>query len=377
MLGAWNICLGQEAGTCETQDVLDPSHITPRDLILQETSPVEEISDINGDVQEFGGPILGYVTPWNARGYEVALKYKSRLTHVSPVWYQVVHGPPASLRGGHHVDLEWMNKLRMDGHKAPKIIPRFLFEGWSGTDFVQLLQSAITDGQLVNAMVETFVQECDQKHLDGVLLEVWTQWWAWGLTSNPMAYKGILIFLQKLSEGLEGSGKLLALAVPPAIPIRPEYPKFTSEDFQSLKGLIGLFSVMTYDASNNHSPGPNAPIGWIAECLEELRSKEDDHGKILVGLNFYGYNYGRPGEGKPILGHEYLSLLNTHEDSELRWDEIAAEHVFLYPADGVWHRVYYPSRYTLSLRVQLARSQGTGLAIWELGQGLDSFMSLL
>lgn len=83
-------------------------------------------------------------------------------------------------------------------------------------------------------------------------------------------------------------GKLQALAVPPTVPIRPEYPSFTWEDFQSLKGLIGLFSVMTCDASNNHSPAPNALIGRIAECLEEFRLRKDDHGQVLVGSNFYG-----------------------------------------------------------------------------------------
>jgi len=36
-----------------------------------------------------GGAVLGYVTPWNRRGYEAAVRFRAKLTHVSPVWYQV------------------------------------------------------------------------------------------------------------------------------------------------------------------------------------------------------------------------------------------------------------------------------------------------
>lgn len=41
------------------------------------------------------------------------------------------------------------------------------------------------------------------------------------------------------------------------------------------------------------------------------------------------------------------------------------------------HTVYYPTPAALKARVQLAEQQGAGLSIWELGQGMDSFLDLL
>uniref|UniRef100_A0A4W5LR00 Chitinase domain containing 1 n=1 Tax=Hucho hucho TaxID=62062 RepID=A0A4W5LR00_9TELE len=37
----------------------------------------------------FQGPVLGYITPWNSHGYDVAKVFGSKLTSVSPVWLQL------------------------------------------------------------------------------------------------------------------------------------------------------------------------------------------------------------------------------------------------------------------------------------------------
>lgn len=81
-------------------------------------------------------PTLAYVTPWNPRGFEAALRFHAKLTHVSPVWYQIVaksnnpsekSGVGPVLKGGDGVDEQWLREMR---RKAPgtKIVPRVSLE---------------------------------------------------------------------------------------------------------------------------------------------------------------------------------------------------------------------------------------------------------
>lgn len=44
---------------------------------------------------------------------------------------------------------------------------------------------------------------------------------------------------------------------------------------------------------------------------------------------------------------------------------------------GLRHTVYYPTPAALAARIKLASELGVGLSIWELGQGVDSFLDLL
>ena len=71
-------------------------------------------------------------------------------------------------------------------------------------------------------------------------------------------------------------------------------------------------------------------------------------------------------------GAAYLQLLRTHRPSRLDWHAEAAEHVFAYTdAAEARHSVYYPSLKFLSERLGMLRGLGVGVALWELGSGLD------
>ena len=39
--------------------------------------------------RQFTGETLGYITPWNRRGMEVAIENGKKFDYLSPVWYQI------------------------------------------------------------------------------------------------------------------------------------------------------------------------------------------------------------------------------------------------------------------------------------------------
>eukprot|EP00879_Flechtneria_rotunda_P014230 GHRR01014867.1.p1 GENE.GHRR01014867.1~~GHRR01014867.1.p1 ORF type:complete len:210 (+),score=52.45 GHRR01014867.1:181-810(+) len=145
--------------------------------------------------KRFGGNVLGYVTPWNSHGYEVAVRWRAKFSHISPVWYQLRPGDKEGsfqLSGGHDVDQKWISRLRQPAEKEadadsqicvnnksgaqtcgadasapykattlPLIVPRVVVE-LTPKQTVQLLQKP---GQAIDLLVS----EMEQQGFDGLV----------------------------------------------------------------------------------------------------------------------------------------------------------------------------------------------------------------
>mgnify|MGYP001203580839 CR=1 FL=1 len=73
-----------------------------------------------------------------------------------------------------------------------------------------------------------------------------------------------------------------------------------ANDVDRMADAVDFFSLMTYDYSNPQRPGPNSPIQWVKKCVENLDPQRFYRSQILLGLNFYGYDYTSEG-GQPIV----------------------------------------------------------------------------
>ncbi|CAG8486584.1 11198_t:CDS:2 [Ambispora leptoticha] len=291
------------------------------------------------------------------------------LCSVSPVWYNILRRPHLrnkyELTGAHDVDQTWISEIRYNNQsynkqKYGKVVPRFRTESWTQTDYLSLLNSFNETRQFVKLLVD----ECHAQNFDGLVLE--------------MGISSILLrdLVQELGESLHQQAKELILVVSPIRKGVP--PPLTAAQFDDFSLFVDRFSVMVYDYSTSmgHSQGPNADINWVEDNILHFTPTSHNRDKLLLGLNLYGTDYSGSKQSNPIIGKDIIKILEKHKPTKFVWDELSAEHHFEYVKTGVKHDVWYPTLKSLEQRILLAEDYGTGLSLWEVGQGLDYFYEL-
>lgn len=310
--------------------------------------------------------VLGYVTPWNSKGYEVARTFSgAKMNMIAPIWLQLVPDNAGyKIEGKHDIDSKWMRDLKKNKNDDILVLPRILFDRWTGQDYVKLFSdpSRIV---LVSGMIADLVAT---EQFDGVVLELWSQ-------LGGQAKRETKVLLNKIGQAL-GQDKTFVLVIPPPVYHGDVEGPFDGHDMDELAERVDFFSLMTYDYSNPQRPGPNAPIEWMRKCVQLLDPEALHRHKILMGINFYGFDYSAEG-GKPIVGREYVQLLREAKSAKFKWDPQSQEHFAEVKQGGRKHTVFYPSLHSVEARLLLAKEMDVGVAIWEIGQGLDYFYDLL
>ncbi|KAJ9188243.1 hypothetical protein P3X46_003615 [Hevea brasiliensis] len=376
-------CIKYVPNTYRTESHAHQEGRVKTDLNYQEILSKNSKVSNNASHRQYTYPVLAYITPWNSKGYEMAKRFTNKFTHLSPVWYDLrSQGTDLTLQGRHNADKGWISELRMKGDAL--VLPRVVLEAFP--------KEMLIKKKLRDKAIELIVSECKEMEYDGIVLESWSRWAAYGILRDPDTRNKALKFIKQLGHALHSVSSArsskqplqLVYVIGPPHSEKLQVHDFGPEDLQSLNDAVDGFSLMTYDFSSPHNPGPNAPLKWIRFTLQLLLGTTGSDAwtqahKIFLGINFYGNDFllSEGSGGGAIIGRDYLSLLEKHKP-DLRWEEGSAEHFFLYVDDeNKNHAVFYPSLTSVSLRLEEARIWGTGISIWEIGQGLDCFFDLL
>ncbi|KAL0712284.1 hypothetical protein Bca4012_019262 [Brassica carinata] len=360
----------------ETEPSIRQKGIIKTDIHFQEILTEHSKASENSTARHYDYPVLAYITPWNSKGYDMAKIYNSKFTHLSPVWYDLKSSSQGSglvLEGRHNADKGWIKELRSRGNAM--ILPRVVLEA--------VPEELLGKKKLRAKAIKLIVTECKEMEYDGVVLESWSRWAAYGVLHDPDMRKMALQFVKQLGDALHEQHLQFMYVIGPPRSETLQMYDFGPDDLQFLKDSVDGFSLMTYDFSSAQNPGPNAPLKWIDLTLKLLlgSSSSVDSSlarKVLLGINFYGNDFAiSGGGGGAITGRDYLALLQKQKPT-LHWDKESGEHLFMYRDDkNIKHAVFYPTLMSILLRLENARLWGIGISIWEIGQGLDYFFHLL
>ncbi|DAZ98379.1 TPA: hypothetical protein N0F65_000698, partial [Lagenidium giganteum] len=281
----------------------------------------------------FPNDALGFVTPWNGHGYDMAKLFGYKFSYISPVWFQVREDRKSQrpvITGQHDIDAAWIRDVRRFAEEAlveassekkdgPAIVPRVVYE-----------RNRLSSED-IPVIIDELVTLADKHKFEGYVFEI------------PVV-EGTIELLLRIGEALQRSKRLLIVVLTRSSN-SGELP-ITHEVFKQLLPVVHRFAMNAYDV---RLPGPNSPFPWLEETLAQL--DDDEREKMLMGLPFYGYdNHGAPRHAECY--HEYRK-------------------------DGHRHVVYYPCLQFLADRLKLFQENNVGVVVWELGQGLDYFVDLL
>jgi len=357
---AWKTLSGPQNATVHSRKLLNKLIQSPEEIIANHAAYSLDITERNLGTLD----VLGYVTPWNTHGREVAKTFGGKFTLISPVWLQIVPEGLSGFAVNGTFDKNFILDLKS---KFPsiKIVPRVHFDKWTLKYYANVFKSPDLSNKLAR-LISTTISDL---FFDGVVLEFWSQ------IGGDFKIEAANL-TKTISRHLRKSNKIVILNIPPVVDVRNMKGSFDPEDFKNLVNDIDFFSLLTYDYSITNKPGPYAPVNWIKHCVETIDPGSVARRKILLGLNFYGFDYIAH-KGTHIIGQTFVKMLKEATGVKFNWHKLAEESFSIFQLNGQTHTVYYPSLSSIQARLHLAKQLGTGIAIWEIGQGLDYFYDLL
>jgi spore germination protein YaaH len=249
---------------------------------------------------------------------------------------------------------------------------------WKEDDYKLFFAPALDDN-IHAPLVDSIINLVQTRNFSGLVIE-------WGFVDTSQIIHIMKPFLRELYMRLHFNQviKQLFLVIPP---YREQQQTFNANHYVDLLEVIDRFCVMTYDYSGGR-PAPNAPLNdfviptidyYVSSQSNNADEREERASKLLLGINFYGYDYQFTQQKvEALVGHQYREYMDKYKP-QLNWDAPSAEHWMDFVDDKKnQHRVFYPTVKSIKRRLDVAQEKKiAGIMIWEAGQGLDEFLAVL
>lgn len=167
-------------------------------------------------------------------------------------------------------------------------------------------------------------------------------------------------FLAELRAGT--GGKMLTAA----LPARTRKIDNDTYDYDKIKPLVDRILVMAYDEHwSNSKPGSIASLAWCRRVAEySLKTIGAD--KLIMGLPFYGRAWGHTNPSRALMYSGVETVIKDHRINDIQRENGIPTFKYEIP---VVTTVYYEDGYSLSVRMEMYKSQGiTAIGFWRLGQ---------
>ncbi|MFC1633003.1 glycosyl hydrolase family 18 protein [Patescibacteria group bacterium] len=278
---------------------------------------------------------------------------RSLFTYISPFWYDQAGSGSLSAKGGARDQ-----SLISSAHaKNIKVIPS-ITNNYSQSKAQTLLNSTDNRQRAISAIIG----EVTKYNYDGIDMDF--------ENVRPQDKEVYSSFIEELARELHSRKKSLHVTVQPKINENYSWSGPGGMDYARLGKAADRIRIMTYDFSRlNTTPGPIAPLSWMHSVIQYAKSQIASH-KILIGIPFYGYDWGLGSADNKSSGLVWDGVLNTKRQYSVteHWDAKSGEPWYEYQGSAGKNIAYYQDHRSVDLKVELAYNERVGgISIWRLG----------
>lgn len=278
---------------------------------------------------------------------------RSLFTYISPFWYDQAGNGSLSAKGG-----AGDQSLISSAHaKNVKVIPS-VTNNYSADKAQTLLNSSENRQRAVSAILN----EITRYGYDGIDMDF--------ENVRPQDKDAYSSFIEELARQLHSKKKLLHVTMQPKINENYSWSGPGGMDYARLGQAADRIRIMTYDFSRlNTPPGPIAPLSWMHSVIQYAKSQVASH-KILIGIPFYGYDWGMGGADNKSSGLVWDGVQKTKQQYNVteHWDAKSGEPWYEYQSSAGKNIAYYQDYRSVGLKVELAFNERVGgISIWRLG----------